>query len=553
MTSFSKIECFNKCPFQYKLRYVDRLKTIQSPEPDNPLICGSAIDRGIEKNVNEAIRYYYSQFNIIDDRHVHEEIKLRALIPKVKTLLKSFTKPIFQFYLKHEGVQGYIDLITENTDGTVNIYDFKYSNNVEHYLESPQVHIYKVLYEAMTGKKVKEIGYIFIPKTAIRQKKAETLTQFRNRLNDTLMEMQVTLYPVKFCLDNVLGFYTSIGKSLVTTDFFKNPTNLCDWCEYKEFCFENKEDNIMLPSSERRTGLEIGKKTIWIYGAPFSGKTTFANAFPSPLMLNTDGNIKFVDAPFIALKDEVTQSGRITNRKLAWELFKETISELELKQNNFKTIIVDLLEDAYDHCRVYMYDKMNIEHESDNSFKAWDMVRNEFLREIKRLMSLDYDIVLISHEDTSKDVTKRGGDKITRIAPNIQEKIANKVAGMVDVVARIIADDGDYSLNFKTSEVIFGGGRLKFMVDKIQLDYDDFLELYKTASPNTKKDSDSSNAALTSESKSEPTEDKPKRTRNKADKQEEPENSDENTKPDELQDIEEPPKTERKRRSRKEA
>jgi phage nucleotide-binding protein len=553
LTSFSKVDCFNKCPFQFKLRYIDKLKTLSDPEADNALICGSAIDKGIEQGVEEAVRYYYKCFNIIDDRHIHEEIKMRALIPKVKDLLRGFRNPQFQTHVVYGGFQGYIDLITENSDRTVNIYDFKYSNNTKHYLESPQVHLYKSLYEGMTRKTVKEIGYIFIPKTSIRQKNTETLHQFRRRLQATLAEMQVEVIPVEYDKSKVLGLIAVSSVIDAATEYSKNPSKLCDWCEYKEFCFNNEEVNIMqLPSTQRRTALSVGKKTIWVYGAPFSGKTTFANAFPTPLMLNTDGNIKFVDAPFIAIKDEVTVTGRITNRKFAWEVFKDTISELERKENDFKTIVVDLIEDVYDQCRVYMYDKMNIEHESDNSFKAWDMVRNEFLREIKRLMALDYDIVLISHEDTSKDVTKRNGDKITRIAPNLQEKAANKVAGMVDIVARIIAEGGEHTLNFKTSEVIFGGGRLKFPVDKIDLDYTEFLNLYKAATPNTSKGSSSDNPdarraeagsastnhTLRHESKSEPKEEAPA--------QEEPP-----FEPDKAPEAE-PPK-ERKRRSRKES
>lgn len=67
-------------------------------------------------------------------------------------------------------------------------------------------------------------------------------------------------------------------------------------------------------------------------------------------------------------------------------------------------------------------------------------------------------IILISHEDTSKDITKKGGDKITAIKPNMQDKVALKVAGMVDIVARIVADGDDRTFNFKSNEVIFGGG-----------------------------------------------------------------------------------------------
>ena len=152
-------------------------------------------------------------------------------------------------------------------------------------------------------------------------------------------------------------------------------------------------------------------------------------------MLNTDGNIKFVDAPYIHIKDEVKVEGRMTKRTAAWEAFKDVVAELEKKGNTFKTIVVDLVEDLYEYCRVYMCGQMGITHESDDSFKAWDKVRTEFLNTLKRLVNLEYEnIILISHEDTSKDITKKGGDKITAIKPNLQEKVANKVAGMVDLV-----------------------------------------------------------------------------------------------------------------------
>jgi hypothetical protein len=129
-----------------------------------------------------------------------------------------------------------------------------------------------------------------------------------------------------------------------------------------------------------------------------------------------------------------------------------------------------------------MYDQMGITHESDDSFRAWDKVRTEFLSVLKRLMNLDYEnIILISHEDTSKDITKKGGDKITAIKPNLQDKTANKVAGMVDMVARVIADDNKRILSFKSDEVVFGGGRLSTSVNEINLDYDEFIKVYEEA------------------------------------------------------------------------
>jgi hypothetical protein len=98
---------------------------------------------------------------------------------------------------------------------------------------------------------------------------------------------------------------------------------------------------------------------------------------------------------------------------------------------------------------------------------------------------MDYEnIILISHEDRSKDITRKSGDKITAIKPNLQDKVANKVAGMVDIVARVVADGDVRTLSFKTNEVIFGGCRLTVSTNEIPLDYDAFLEVYAEANRN---------------------------------------------------------------------
>ena len=239
---------------------------------------------------------------------------------------------------------------------------------------------------------------------------------------------------------------------------------------------------MLLPKNERREVKQFAKKKVWIYGCPFSGKSTLADQFPDPLFLSTDGNVNNITAPFMPIKNTVTTEGRLTKTTLAWATLKDVLLELEKKDNTFKTIVIDLVEDTYEHCRVYCYDKLGIEHESDNSFKAWDYVRNEFLGTMKRFMNLDYDnIILISHEDASKDITKRSGDKITAIRPNITEKISLKLAGMVDIVARIVVEDGKRSISFKSDNVVFGGGRLKLNATEIPLNYTELMNVYENS------------------------------------------------------------------------
>lgn len=487
--SHSRVESFEKCPFKYQMRYCHKILTLPPDNADHPLIIGQALHTGLERGIDAAISEYYGTYPIITDNHINEAMKLQSVIPKAAAMIPPGS---FEVKISNEHFIGYIDLLAPVTmfhDAEVpnlfDLYDFKYSNNVKNYLDSDQLHLYKYFWEKENpGKKIRNMYFLFAPKVSIKQKKTEDLGQFRKRIQEELNKVEPKLIQIDYEPEKIIDFMFKVKTVLEATDFPKEQGWLCNYCEFNDYC-QKGEDYMLLPKNERRNIEKVEKKVVWLYGSPFSGKTTFANKFPDPLMLNTDGNIKFVDAPFIPIRDEISKNGRMTNRKLAWAVFKESIEELEKKENEFKTIIVDLLEDCYEHCRLYMYDQMHITHESDDSFRAWDKVRTEFLSTLKRLMNLDYEnIILISHEDSSKDITKKGGDKITSIKPNLQDKTANKVAGMVDIVARVIAEGEAHTLSFKTSEVIFGGGRLSVSNNEIPLDYDAFLEVYAEANRN---------------------------------------------------------------------
>lgn len=479
--SHSRVDSFKQCPYKYKLRYVNKIKTIPADNADNALYLGTAMHEGIEKGTEAGIKAYYDCFNIIDDNHINEVIKLEYLIPKVREILPDGE---YERAVSSEHFVSFLDLLTPNEDGTYDLYDFKYSNNIKNYMESGQLHEYKFFFESTTGKKIRKMYFVFVPKVQIKQKKTEDLREFRQRIQEELDKSEVTIKEIEFDYTKVIEFYEGIKTILEADSFPKNPNYLCNWCDYQDYC-EKGRDYMLLPSSERRNVNQPNKRKIWLYGAAFSGKTTMLDQAPMPLNLNTDGNIEFVTMPYISIKDQVTVEGRQTKRKFAWEVFKETIAELEKNQNDFQTIIVDLLEDTREMCRIYKYDEMGIQHESDSGFgKGWDIIKTEYLSTIRRLFNLDYEnIIVVSHEDISKDITKKNGQNITRISPNIQDAIANKVAGMVDIVARVLVeDDGSRTLNFKSNEVIFGGGRLKGIKEtSIPLDWNELMKVYESA------------------------------------------------------------------------
>lgn len=478
------------------MRYLDGVKTIAPTEADNALVLGTALHTGIERGVDTAIQQYCFSYPIITDEHFNQIMKLEAVIPMATAALPP--GGAFEVPISTPDFSGFIDyLVPARTDqklngenqeipGEYDLYDFKYSNNVSSYRASPQLHLYKHFWEQINpGKHIRNLYFLFVPKVNIKQKSGESLEDYRQRIESELDRVAVRVEPVKYDVQKVIDWLLRVKATYEEREFAPERSYLCRYCEFQEYCEKGWDYFMKLPENKRRNIEAVTKRVIWIYGAPFCGKTTFANGFPDPLMLNTDGNYRFVDAPVIPIRDEVTVEGRQTRRKMAWEIFKETIDELEKKENTFKTIIVDLLEDTYEHCRQYMYKQMNITHESDDSFRAWDKVRGEFLNTLKRLMNLDYEnIVLISHEDTSRDLTRKGGDKISAIKPNIQDKIANKVAGMVDVVARIVADAGTYTFNFKSNEVIFGGGRLRVDERSIPLSVEALFAVYDAANKN---------------------------------------------------------------------
>lgn len=526
--SYSRISTHEKCPYQYKLRYLDKLQTLFNCDPQNALVLGHALHTGIEHDVLTAIEEYYNAYPIIDDAHVTEAMKLEYLIPKVKALLP---KGEHEVKIETDDFVGFIDLLVpmgwmspnhpDNFYGEdvhiYDLYDFKYSNNVDSYMESAQLHLYKYFFELTNpGKRIRNLYFVFVPKCNLRIKyknktnpRDETIYEFRKRCLEDLESKEIRIEQIQYDPNKVIEYLMATKHCVEDTEYIKNPTRLCDWCDYKDYC-QKGIDYMNLPKNERRDIEVSNKKKIWLYAQPFAGKTTLTDKFPDPLILTTDGNIKNVTAPYVYIKDEVTVSGRMTNRKFAWEVFKETLDELEKKQNDFKTITLDLVEDTREMCRLYMYDKMGIQHESDSGYgKGWDVIKTEYLSTMRRFFNLDYDnIIICSHEDVTKSITKKSGESITRIAPNIQEAIATKLAGMVDIVARIIVnDDNSRTISFKTDSVIFGGGRLNVTGKEIPCTYDDLMEVYDEASnvssePSQKRTTKKADNSIKKETKS---------------------------------------------------
>lgn len=223
---------------------VEKIYKLTPTEADNALILGQAVHTGIEKGLEEAIKEYCFSYPIITDEHINEIIKLEAVIPKAKNAIPSGGK--FEVKITDNDFIGYIDYLVPmgymskkdygNPYGEgvsiYDIYDFKYSNNVLHHMDSAQLWLYKYFFEKSNpGKKIRNMYFLFVPKVSIKQKKDETLQQFRKRLSDELeiaeiKTVQIT-FNYDFNYDKVVEFLLKIKSINETTEFPKDKSYLC--------------------------------------------------------------------------------------------------------------------------------------------------------------------------------------------------------------------------------------------------------------------------------------------------------------------------------------
>lgn len=235
--SYSRVGCYGQCPQRYKYQYIDRLKTLPDTDAGNALWLGLGLHKGIECGVEAGLEEYKSHFYMLNDDNINYLMQLEYQIPRVIELLPKGGE--HELEVKTDSFVGYIDYVYEDT-----LFDFKFSNNIDNYLKSPQLSIYKHYLELVRPDiKINHLKFVFVPKIQIRQKfKAnppETLEEFRGRLREQLEASEIRVVEVDYDSDSVAQFQQCCQHLQTVEEFPKNPTRLCGWCPYQQYCESN--------------------------------------------------------------------------------------------------------------------------------------------------------------------------------------------------------------------------------------------------------------------------------------------------------------------------
>jgi hypothetical protein len=159
---------------------------------------------------------------------------------------------------------------------------------------------------------------------------------------------------------------------------------------------------------------DITPKVFFVWGQSMSGKTYLARQFPNPVIINTDGNAKKVNTPSVEVFD--------------FETFIKVIEEIEQGKHDFKTIIIDLVDDIRTMLENYVCKKNNVDDVGEIGYgKGYRDVTMTWQKLMVRLNQLPYNVIFISH---IKEVLE---DKQTIERPSLDQKFYNMTMGRCDM------------------------------------------------------------------------------------------------------------------------
>ena len=222
--------------------------------------------------------------------------------------------------------------------------------------------------------------------------------------------------------------------------------------------------------------------TVLLYGQPKTGKTTTAAQFPQALLCA-------FETGYLAIPGVMAQP---VNK---WSEFKQILKQLDSDQarQQFKNVIVDTVDIAYDLCEKYVCNQNGVSTVGDLAYgKGYALAKKEFDEALRKIPQMGYGLVMISHaqDKTFKD---ENGDEYQQIVPTL----ANQPRLVVDRMSDIIGyahpfqeEDGTVhtTLFMRGTPRFVAGSRFKYTPDSIEFSYDNLVNAIGDAIDRQAKD-----------------------------------------------------------------
>ena len=199
--------------------------------------------------------------------------------------------------------------------------------------------------------------------------------------------------------------------------------------------------------------------SIYLYGEPKTGKTTWAAQNPDALFLATEPGTEALDVYQIPITK--------------WSELQEALKLLQKQPDKYPAVVVDTIDLAYELCAKHYVAKQGLEHLSDLQWgKGYGAVKDMFWHWVESLCKLPMQVILIGHCKW-RDKTQTTPAKYV---PSIASGGEGVVCGLVDSIVFVEAARKGSVAHCQASSKWNAGSRIAGMPDKLPMDYTAFME-----------------------------------------------------------------------------
>lgn len=233
--------------------------------------------------------------------------------------------------------------------------------------------------------------------------------------------------------------------------------------------------NSLLEIKPHQVSRDLKGYSVLLYGTPKSGKTTIASRFPGALVLAFEKGYSAIP-------------GIMAMPINSWGEFKKSLNEMRdpAVKEKFQTIVIDTADIAYQYCEKYICSR---ESTASNSYetigdvpfgKGYKLAQNEFDECIRKILQMDYGLVLISH-DQDKVFTDEQGKEYNKIIPTLDTRCRLVCERTCDIIgySRIVEMENGASatkLFLRETPRFMAGSRFKFIAPVIDFNYESLVE-----------------------------------------------------------------------------
>ena len=237
---------------------------------------------------------------------------------------------------------------------------------------------------------------------------------------------------------------------------------------------------MLLPTQKTPLKPNLADLTVLIYGPTKIGKSETCSHAENAIFLSTEPGLNSLEVFQVPIR--------------SWDELLAACGELAEGKHDFKTVIIDTIDNAYRMCAEYVCRKFKVEHEADMSYgKGYALIQNEFQRVLNKLAFMPYGLFLVSHSQNVEVETRTG--KYTKIVPTLPEKARKIVLGLVDMILYCDIETSTGSDNrviarrvMRTKPSLYyeAGDRTGRLPEVIDLDFGKFIEAFNAGSGDKK-------------------------------------------------------------------